>query len=125
MPSTQAEAVCKSSISLRVLLRVVLFLVVAFCVGQLFQFSQRLFRREPQPAGFGRGVVHGALMPIALPSLAFGHDMEIYAQDNTGRGYKLGYTLGVNGCGALFFGVVFWRVNRWRRKIDAAQPRAA
>ena len=122
MSSTQAEAVRKFPVSQRVLLRVVLFLVVAFCVGQLFQLSQRLFRRAPQPAGFIRGVVHGALMPIALPSLAFGHDVEIYAQDNTGRSYKLGYTLGVNGCGALFFGVVFWRVNRWRRKIGVTQP---
>jgi len=125
MSSTQAEAVRKPPMSRRILLRLVLFLVLAFCVGQLFQVSQRLFRREPQPAGFARGVLHGALMPIALPTLAFGHDVEIYAQNNTGRGYKLGYTLGVNGCGALFFGVVFWRVNQWRRKIGVTQPGVA
>jgi hypothetical protein len=55
-------------------------------------------------------------MPCALPYLLAGWDLTIYAEVNSGRGYKLGYTLGVNGCGALFFGFVFWRVNRLRRQ---------
>jgi hypothetical protein len=54
-------------------------------------------------------------MPLALPNLLVGHDVAIYAADNTGRTYKLGYTLGVNLCGLLFFGLFFWRVRRWRR----------
>ena len=52
-------------------------------------------------------------MPMAMPALIAGKDMPIYAPQNTGRTYKLGYTMGVNGCGAVFFGVVFWRVSRW------------
>lgn len=101
-----------------------LLLLVAYCFGQLFQLSQRWFRREPQPAGFARGVLHGALMPIALPNLVIGQDVAIYAADNNGRSYKLGYTLGVNGCGAIFFGIMFWRITRWRRRnLGPSSPR--
>jgi len=54
---------------------------------------------NPAPRVFGRGVLHGALMPGALPNLLVGKDVTIYAPNNTGRTYKLGYTVGVNGCG--------------------------
>ena len=37
-----------------------------------------------------------------------------YTPCNTGRGYKLGYTLGVNACGAAFFGLLYRR--RVRRR---------
>lgn len=72
-------------------------------------------------AGFRQGVVNGALMPLALPSLFLGQDVAIYAANNNGRIYNLGYTLGVNGCGALFFGLLFWRLARWRKSARAAQ----
>lgn len=52
-------------------------------------------------------------MPLALPNLAVGDNVTIYAESNTGRLYKLGYTAGVNGCGLLFFGLFFWRIGRW------------
>jgi hypothetical protein len=68
------------------------------------------------PAGFRRGVIQGALMPMSLPNLLIGRDVMIYSQNNSGVPYKLGYTMGVNGCGACFFGFFFWRVSRWRRK---------
>jgi hypothetical protein len=61
--------------------------------------------------------MQGALMPCALPNLLVGHDVVIYSQDNTGVSYKLGYTCGVNACGAVFFGVFFWRLNRWRKGV--------
>jgi hypothetical protein len=57
-------------------------------------------------------------MPCALPNLLVGNDVTIYAQNNTGRTYKLGYTCGVNACGAVFFGMFFWRLNRWRRRMN-------
>ncbi len=60
-------------------------------------------------AGFHTGVVQGALMPAALPGLLFGKDLPIYAQVNTGRGYKLGFIIGINACGVIFFGAAFWR----------------
>ena len=40
----------------------------------------------------------------------------IYSDHNNGVAYKLGYTTGVNSCGAVFFGFLFWRVTRWRRR---------
>ena len=80
--------------------------------------------RDERPAGFGRGLVHGVLMPIALPNLLFGSDVPIYAERNTGVPYKLGYTMGVNGCGALFFGALYWRLLRLRRKLSTASPPA-
>ena len=55
-------------------------------------------------------------MPMSMPNLLAGQDITIYSQNNTGVSYKLGYTAGVNGCGAIFFGVFFWRVNRWKGK---------
>jgi hypothetical protein len=44
-----------------------------------------------------------------------GRDVVIYSVNNTGVTYKLGYTAGVNSAGAVFFGLFFWRVSRWRR----------
>jgi hypothetical protein len=62
-------------------------------------------------------------MPTALPSLLTGSDVAIYAQSNTGLIYKLGYTLGVNLCGLLFFGFFFLRLQRWRsQSLAHAQP---
>ena len=91
------------------------WLGVAFLIGWVLNFSTTKLNDWAGPAGFGRGVLHGALMPMALPNLLAGNDVVIYAPDNTGRTYKLGYTVGVNGCGAIFFGVFFWRVRRWRQ----------
>jgi len=50
-----------------------------------------------------------------MPNLLVGRDVTIYSAHNTGVSYKLGYTAGVNGCGALFFGFLFWRLDRWRK----------
>ena len=72
---------------------------------------------RPEPAGFGRGMLHGAAMPLAWPGLLFGQDAAIYAANNTGRTYKLGYTSGVNLCGALFFGVAYRRLARLRSLV--------
>ena len=66
-------------------------------------------------AGFYTGLLEGALMPAALPGLLAGHDVPIYAPNNTGRGYKIGYILGLNACGTLFFGIAFWMPHRRRR----------
>jgi len=63
-------------------------------------------------AGFHAGLLEGALMPAALPGLLGGHDVPIYAPNNLGRSYKIGYILGLNGCGTFFFGVAFWQPRR-------------
>jgi len=88
-------------------------------VWMIHRSSERL-DHAVEPAGFARGMLHGALMPMAMPNLLLGQDVTIYAPQNRGRLYKLGYTVGVNGCGALFFGLFFWRIQRWRKAKVAA-----
>lgn len=85
-------------------------------VGLLFGWfyawaAPRFYPRQERP-GFALGMLHGALMPMALPSLLLGKDVPIYASDNRGRSYKLGYIAGINVCGFLFFGLAFTRPPR-------------
>lgn len=90
--------------------------VIGTAMVWLIHRSSERLDHALEPAGFGRGLLHGALMPMALPNLILGQDVTIYAPQNRGRLYKLGYTMGVNGCGALFFGLFFCRVQRWRNR---------
>lgn len=66
---------------------------------------------------FRLGVLHGALMPVALPSLFVGKDVPIYSPNPPSRIYKLGYIVGVNLCGLVFFGVAS-RVARKPSGVD-------
>jgi hypothetical protein len=118
MPATQAKAESTAPHWPRLLLRLAVLVAVAFTLTWLLQQTGRA-GRDGAPAGFARGVLHGALMPCALPQLLLGKDVTIYAEPNTGRTYKLGYTVGVNGCGAVFFGFFYWRFNRWRKARTA------
>lgn len=92
----------------RVLTRLAGYVLMAYLMGAAMDWSARRTRPDLR-AGFWWGFAHGALMPATLPTLLLGKDVAIYAPFNTGVGYKLGYTMGVNGCGALFFGLAFWR----------------
>ena len=94
--------------------RLVAIFIIAFIVGWLLNRIEAAMERSAQPAGFARGLVQGALMPMAMPNLFVGHDISIYSLNNTGITYKLGYTAGVNICGAIFFGLTFWRVSKLR-----------
>ncbi len=100
----------------KILRRAAMILIVTIAIAAVLNRSNNSMGGHP--AGFGRGVLDGALMPGTLPPLLLGRDVVIYAPLNTGRTYKLGYTVGVNGCGAIFFGLFFWRVQRWRRGKD-------
>lgn len=103
------------------LARLLMIAAVAGSVFWLVQRSSERLDRSTEPAGFTRGLVHGALMPMALPNLLFGRDVTIYAPSNTGRFYKLGYTAGVNVCGLIFFSLSMWRIrrlrNEWRGRV--------
>src|ERR1041385_2164895 len=116
MSESQSSAPATASRSHKILKRVLSFLLVAVCVGICFRQASISMSKSTTPAGFGRGMLQGALMPGALPNLLVGNDVVIYAPNNTGRTYKLGYTCGVNACGAIFFGWFFWPVSRWRRE---------
>jgi hypothetical protein len=102
--------------ALRVFLRFVAIVSVTYGFGWAMNKAVSLAADQAEPPGFGSGMIHGALMPGAMPSLLFGRDIVIYAPRNNGRLYKLGYTFGVNACGALFFGAFYWRLNRWRKE---------
>jgi hypothetical protein len=117
MSATQVKATPLPVRVGRALVRVLCLLAVATCIGWTLHRSAAALSQGNRAAGFAQGLVHGMLMPLALPNLLFGDDVIIYAPKNTGRTYKLGYTTGVNGCGLIFFGLFFWRVGRWRKQF--------
>lgn len=116
MSNIQSNASRGTSRRRRILKRIFSFLLVAVFVGFCVHVISVRMSKSAAPAGFARGMLQGALMPGALPNLLVGNDVVIYAPNNTGRTYKLGYTCGVNACGALFFGWFFWRVSKWRKE---------
>lgn len=116
MTDTQAKVAPPKTWWQRLLRRILSFLLFAFIAGLVVNVAIRVSNKSDGPAGFGRGVLHGALMPAALPNLLLGNDVSIYYPNNTGRTYKLGYTVGVNGCGLIFFGIFFLRLRKWRRQ---------
>ena len=97
-------------------MRLCVVLLVAIAIGATLNHLSASLNRTNHPAGFGRGMLQGALMPMSFPNLLAGYDVTIYAPHNTGLTYKLGYTAGVNACGAIFFGLFFWRLQQWRRR---------
>src|SRR4029077_14576631 len=74
--------------------RAIGWLVIAFTIGWILNRLGHHFDQDAQPAGYARGFVQGALMPMAMPNLAFGSDVQIYSANNTGIHYKFGYTAG-------------------------------
>jgi hypothetical protein len=116
------EAIVKAPVRkpwTRTLLRAGTIFAVALCLGWSANRLSRVLYDPGVPAGFVHGIIHGATMPLAMPNLLIGMDIEIFAAHHTGRTYKLGYTFGVNACGVAFFGVLFWRLSRWRRNRRA------
>jgi hypothetical protein len=103
---------------LGIIARFGLVVVVAFLIGGFLKRTAVSLDQRHEPAGFMRGIVQGALMPCTLPALLLGHDVTIYCINNNGVTYKLGYTVGVNLCGAAFFGLLYRRINRWRRHLS-------
>jgi hypothetical protein len=89
--------------------KVVVLVVLGLVFGMGYDWAAPRFYGPDQRAGFRMGVLHGALMPVALPTLLMGRDVPIYAVNNNGRVYKLGYIAGINFCGLAFFGSAFWR----------------
>jgi hypothetical protein len=113
MEPTQDKAPGTRVAAQRIIVRIATILACSIVIGWYLNHTTTV---AGQPAGFVQGALHGALMPCQLPRLLVGYDVVIYAPHNTGRTYKLGYTVGVNGCGTIFFGLLFWRVNRWRKR---------
>jgi cyanate permease len=95
--------------ALMFLIRLVL---VGVLLGWFYAWGAPLIYRPKSTPGFWLGCAHGALMPMALPSLLMQKDVPIYAAVNQGRNYKIGYIAGINGCGFVVFGMLFWKPQR-------------
>ena len=87
--------------------KVVGLIAATVILGWVFAWAQSRSYQADRTAGFWLGLVHGAVMPAALPCLLAGKDVPIFAPNNTGRGYKLGYVFGINCSGIVFFGLSF------------------
>jgi len=105
-------------VPLRLALTAAMALGIAWACGKAMAIDSRM----TQPPGLFRGMLHGALMPIAWPTLLTGSDQEIYAARNEGRPYKLGYSLGVNLSGLVFFGWFFVAVAQVRNRVQRKGP---
>lgn len=121
-PSVAAPSASGAAKYAKLALRLLLIIVITYGFGWVLNRSATASNNRSEAAGFGRGMLHGALMPGAMPSLLLGKDVEIYSSNNNGRLYKLGYTFGVNAMGAFFFGSFYLRLNRWR-KASRSAPR--
>jgi len=119
MHEAQLKAPLRFVVFGKIMLRLMMAGMVVLLVGLVLQRIEISLERDGKPAGFSRGVIQGALMPMALPNLVVGSDVTIYAANNTGRTYKLCYTAGVNVCGLIVFGAFFWRLSRMRRRSIA------
>ena len=109
MDSTQAPPSKRHILIKRLLRKAVTLAIVTVIFGWLYGWASPGRFQKNKTSGFGYGMLHGALMPLALPSLVIGQDVEIYAADNSGRLYKIGYICGIDVCGLAFFGPLFWR----------------
>jgi hypothetical protein len=97
----------RSELARMVLKKILSLAVAGVLLGWGYDWASRRLYDEADAARFWRGVLHGAVMPAALPSLLIGKDVPIFAPLNDGRGYKLGYICGINLCGLVFFGLAF------------------
>jgi len=96
----------------RLAVKAATLILLGLVLGFGYDWAAPRFYGPERVAGFRLGILHGALMPVALPSLLLGKDVPIYAERNQGRTYKLGYIAGINACGFVFFGLAFWRPGR-------------
>lgn len=116
MSSTSDPALLSATRRKFWLKKIAAFCIVSALIGLFYAWSFHRAFPKNTTFGFGYGMLHGALMPLALPSLLMGQDVDIFATDNSGRPYKIGYICGINLCGLIFFGPLFWRPSR--RPVD-------
>jgi len=103
-PTAQPRALIKT-----ILRKIVTLAAVTVIFGWLYSWASPWAFTPDRTADFKYGLLHGAMMPLSLPSLVIGRDVPIYDPNNSGRIYKIGYICGVNICGLVFIGPLFWR----------------
>jgi hypothetical protein len=92
--------------------KIIVLTAISLGLGFGHSWASTRFYKPDYVAGFHTGLMEGALMPAALPGLLMGKDLPIYAVNNLGRPYKIGFILGLNTCGTFFFGIAFWQPGR-------------
>jgi len=107
--SNQTQSSVQPSWLKRLAVKAATLVLLGLLFGLGYDWAWPRFYGPERVAGFRLGILHGALMPVALPSLLLGKDVPIYASNNSGRIYKLGYIAGINFCGLVFFGLAFRR----------------
>jgi hypothetical protein len=107
--TAQPETLSKTKV---MIIKTVALTVLGLALGLTQAWASSRSYDAKHVAGFHLGVLHGMLMPAALPGLLLGNDLPIYAPANIGRGYNIGYILGINFCGTVFFGISFWQPRR-------------
>lgn len=112
MDATQAPAAKPRSLIKLCLRKALTLAIVTVVFGWFYSWASPWAFPQNQTAGFSYGLLHGALMPLSLPSLVIGRDVPVYDPDNSGRIYKIGYICGVDVCGLVFIGPLFWRPRR-------------
>jgi len=108
-PSDQTTRPAASSWGRQIVAKIITLTLICLVLGLAQGWAAARFYRPDREAGFHVGLLEGALMPAALPALLMGKDVPIYAPANVGRLYKIGYILGINICGTVFFGVAMWQ----------------
>jgi hypothetical protein len=106
-PQNRPLPSCNAIMVRRLIGTIATLVVMGWLAGLGFDWAGPRFYGTDRTPGFRIGVLHGALMPVAFPSLLVGKDVPIYSPAQTGRLYKLGYIAGVNLCGLIFFGATF------------------
>ncbi|HUC83901.1 MAG TPA: hypothetical protein VL970_01815, partial [Candidatus Acidoferrales bacterium] len=96
-------------------IKVVALTAISLALGFTYNYASTRYYEPDYAAGFRTGLLEGAVMPAALPILMAGRDAPIYAANNVGRGYKIGFILGLNTSGTIFFGVAFWQPRRRKK----------
>lgn len=91
--------------------------VFVFLLACLQGWAAKSSYKPENCADFKMGIVHGILMPAAFPALIAGHNLPIYAPNNTGCNYKIGLLLGLNTCGTIFFGLAYWGIGSRPRRL--------
>ena len=115
MAIPQVAAPARLSQAKLITIKIIVLTALALALGFVQSWASSRCYKPDHVAGFRMGLLHGMLMPAAMPGLLMGNDLPIYAPNNTGRTYNIGYAVGVNCCGTLFFGVSFLQPRGRRR----------
>jgi len=77
--------------------KIAIGLILLICITSLSSCAPEGY--ESNEAGFISGIWHGFIIGFSLIGKLFGADIGIYAENNTGFFYWLGFIIGIGGFG--------------------------